>query len=782
LKKLSIIITAFLILASGKIFSQNEPALYKIISIGVTGNKTYDSKTIIGYSGLQNNIEIGIPSDETQKAIKRLWHLGLFSDIKIYVDKKFGNDVYLMIEVTELPRVESIEIEGNNKMSKSDIMAKVSLVPGEVVNEQKIKDVEYYITKYYIEEGYSLAEVNVSKFLNANNEARIRILIKEGKKLTVRNITFEGNNKIRSKDLKKSMDNTSEKIWWKFWDGATFDKKKFDEDKALIVAYCKEKGFKDAEIKDVDLKISQDKEDININIKIDEGVQYFINNIKFTGNSLYPDSILAQRLGFKKGDVYNMKKFSQNLYGNETENDISALYYDNGYLTFGADVNEKVIENNKIDITIKITENRQYRIGLISFDGNDKTQDKVLRRELYTIPGDFFNRSNLKRSMQQLNALNYFNPEKLNQDIGLKNDSIVNIKYIVQERSSDQFNASVGYSGTFGMTGAFGLTFNNFDITRPLTGGAGQLLNFTWQFGEGGNYRTFSLGFTEPWLFNTPTLMGFTLFDTRSRYYYDVRETGGMLNLGRRFKWPDDYFRGDWTIKYQKTDVVNGDNYYQTGLRDQFSIKQTISRISVFDPVFPLNGTKYSYSIELSGGPFLPGTIEFIKNIFSAEAYTQLSKSVKLVLYSNVTLSFINSIGQDKYLPPTEYFFMGGSGLAYNTIALRGYDDRNVGPKNINFIPLGGKIAIKYTTELRYPLSLDPFPIFVLIFAEAGNVWSDISKTDPFNLMRSIGFGTRLLLPAVGLVGFDFGYGFDRKIVDRDDPKWIFHFQFGRQF
>jgi len=513
-----------------------------------------------------------------------------------------------------------------------------------------------------------------------------------------------------------------------------------------------------------------------------EGKIYYFNSIKFTGNKLYPDSLLSERLDLKKGDIYNFTKLTSNLYGNEAETDISSLYYDNGYLAYGAEMDETVVNGNKIDLKIIITENRQFKLGLVSFEGNDKTKDKVLRRELYTVPGDYFNRSNLKRSLQQLNALNYFNPEKLGQDIALENDSTVNLKYIVSERSSDQFNASVGYSGSFGLTGALGLTFNNFDITHPLTGGGGQILNFTWQFGEGGTYRTFNIGFTEPWLFDTPTLLGINLYDTRQTYYYDVRESGAILNFGRRLKWPDDYFRGDWAVKFQSTNVIDGGDYFQTGLRTQFSLRQTITRSTVFDPIFPLSGTKVSNTTELSGGPFLPGNMEFIKNVFSTELYTPLFRNERFVLYSNFNFYFVNPFGKDKYLPPTELFYMGGNGLAYNTIPLRGYDDRNVGPKNSFNNPVGGKVALKYALELGYPLSLDPIPIFALIFAEAGNVWADISKTDPFDLRRSVGFGVRLMLPAVGLIGFDFGYGFDRKIEDKLDPKWLFHFQFGRGF
>ncbi|MBM4158776.1 MAG: outer membrane protein assembly factor BamA [Ignavibacteria bacterium] len=782
--KISIpLLLIFFILSKNAAAQDEGPATYKLANISVKGNRTYDPNTIIGYTGLRTGMEISVPSDETRSAIKKLWNLGLFSNISLYIDKKFGNDIYLVIEIEELPRVETVDITGNDEFSEDDLKKYIFLVPGEVISEQKIKDTEYYLKKYYTSEGYSHVEVKVDKLISASNEARIRIKIDEGKKVTVRNIYFEGNNNVSVSALRSAMEHTAEKVWWKIWDNALYDKEKLEEDKRYIVNYYKSLGYKDAEITGFDMKLSEDKEDIDITIKVNEGKKYYVNKVDFSGNKIYPDSLLLERLDIQPGDVYDMQKFQQNLYSNEKETDISSLYYDNGYLGFNAEVeDDKVVGGNKIDITVRINEGNQFKLGRIEIEGNEKTKDKVLRRELYTYPGDYFNRGNIKRSLQQLNALNYFNPERLGQDITLENDSTVNITYLVQERSSDQFNASVGYSGYFGFTGALGLTFNNFDISEPFTGGAGQILNFQWMFGEGGNYRTFSIGFQEPWLMNTPTLFGVNIFDTRQSYFYDVRETGGIFNIGRRFRWPDDYFRGDWSVKFQRTNVIDGGDYYQTGVRTQFSLVQTLSRSTIFDPLFPLSGTRVLNLTELSGGPFLPGNITYIKNQFKAEAYTQVIRSFRLVLYSSFDFSFINPFGKDKYLPPTEYFYMGGNGLAYNTIALRGYDDRNIGPKNINGDPFGGKVALKLEADLRIPLAFEPMPVYATIFAEAGNLWPDISHLDPFDLRRSLGFGVRILLPAVGLVGFDFGYGFDRLIEDRQDPKLLFHFQFGRTF
>ncbi len=758
------------------------PQTYRIVSITTTGNKLYDSKTIVGYSGLSIGGEIAVPSDESREAIRKLWNLGLFSDISLVVDRVVGNEAYLVFNVKELPRVESVVIRGNSEISTDDLRAKIDIVAGEVVSQQKLKDIEYNLEKYYAEEGYALAEVTVDELISATNESRVRVTVKEGKELSVERIRFNGNKAFSDDDLRGAMENTSEGVWWQFWSSNTFDRKKFQDDIQFIEAYYKERGYKDAKVVDYDLGVAANGEDLTITIDVDEGSRYRLNKVEFVGNEVVRDSLLYAILDMRRGDVYNLRKLQENLYGNESETDISSLYLNRGYLAFNAETEEKVVDGNKLDLTINITENNQFKIGLVGFDGNEKTKDKVLRRELYTIPGDFFTKTSVKRSLQQLNALNYFNPERLTQQIIPANDSTVNITYVVEERSSDQFNASVGYSASFGFTGALGLTFNNFDILRPLSGGAGQILNFNWQFGESGTYRTFSVGFTEPWLYGTPTLFGFNLFDTRTNFNnIDIQETGGYVNLGRRFKFPDDYFRGDWTVKFQRTDTKSGAGIYEEGLRTQFSLRQTISRSTVFDPVFPTSGTRVSNSTELAAGP-LVGNIGFIKNIFTAEAYTKIFRDNNLTLYSDFNFSFINSITEDGYLPPNEVFYMGGNGLTYNTIALRGYDDRNIGPQNIVGTPIGGTVALKYALELRYPLSLDPLPVFILAFAEAGNVWSNFQKTDPFNLRRSVGGGVRLLLPAVGMIGFDVGYGLDREAVDGEPSDWIFHFQFGRGF
>ena len=781
IKRIIFTVSALILFLSITAYSQDGPKTYRILSISAEGNKFYDSRIIISSSGLKTGDEIMIPSESTQQAITNLWNMKLFSDVEINVDKKVGDGAYLVIKVKELPKLDNIKFSGNDEFSDKDLKEKIPLEKGQVITPQTLKDIEYNLIKLYEEEGYPLAVVKVDQFVNSYNEAQLRVKVSEGSKISVRKIRFTGNSRVSTGDLKSAMEETAERKWWKFWDKARFNRKDFEKDKDFIIDYYRENGYKDAVIEEDNLTYKNNKEDVDILIKINEGPKYKVGIITFEGNQVYKDTLLIERLDFKRGDVYNYIKFHQNLRGNESQTDIASLYLDNGYLGFQADVDETVRDNNYVDLKVNVSENRQYRIGLISFSGNTKTQDKVVRRELFTLPGTYFNKTAMVRSMQQVSQLNYFNPESLNYDFVQRNDSTVDLVYIVEERSSDQLNASVGYSQTFGFSGSLGLVFNNFDITEPLSGGAGQILSLQWDFGTDGSYRTFRIGFTEPWLYNTPTSAGIDIYDSKQNYTYTIQETGATLNLGRRFKFPDDYFRGDWFLKFQRTNVIQGAGIYETGLRSQFSIGQIISRNSTNSPIFPSVGSKITLSAELAGAN-LVGTTNFYKLGFKTEAYKSLDNSGKLVLATIFDMESISSIAKDNYVPPNELFYMGGSGLTYNTISLRGYDDRTIGPKNQFNSAIGGRFFMKYGVELRYSLSQDPIPIFLTAFAEAGNLWTSFKLADFFDLKRSVGFGARLMLPAVGIIGFDLGYGFDRKIVDNEEPSWLFHFQFGRGF
>ena len=818
----------FLILILSTAIFPQQRTTYKILGMAVDGNKSSDANTIIVSTGLKVGDEIQVPGDKTINAIKNLWALNIFSDVQILIDKQLSDGVFLLIKVKEYPRLEKVVIEGNDEIDTDDIEKKISFLRGSILKPQEVAKLIQKINGLYEEEGYYNTEITVKYFnyftadtldgeifvrwrnttdlaeeyeveyseteaksSNLINKIKERLLlkieIKDGDEVSIREIAFSNNNAFDDDDLKGAMDETSEAVWWKFWGGGKFDPKNYEKDKELIINYYKKNGYRDAEILSDSLIYSDDKKDLQILMDVYEGPQYKIRNIRWEGNTVYPSFALNERLDFAPGDVYDLEKFEQNLRGNERQDDVSALYLDNGYLTFNLQTKETKIGEDSVDITVRVEERNQFKIGRVDIYGNDKTKEKVVRRELYTIPGDFFNRGLLFRSVQNLANLQYFSAEQLYGPEGittkLSSDSTVDVGFKVEEKSSDYLNASVGYSGSFGFSGAVGVTLTNFSIAEPFRLGGGQVLSFNWQFGVGSLYRTFTLGFTEPWMFDTPTSVGAELFDTRQQYVYDLRQSGATIRVGRRLKWPDDFFYIQGRFKYQYNNVIEGQNYYTEGVSNQFSVGALISRRNIDNPVFPSAGSSLMLDVELSGGPVLPGDVDYLKIGFTAEWYRRLFNSNRLALYTIANFGYLDELTPRTSIQPFEFFYMGGNGLVIATTALRGYDDRTVGPKDpATGYVIGGRVMAKFGAELRVAVTLEPIPLYLLMFVEAGNVFENFQKTDIFNLRRSVGFGARLLINPIGLIGFDLGYGFDRKMTDGQDPEWLFHFQFGKGF
>ena len=819
----------FIFVLSSISFCQTNTTQYKILGISVEGNKSADVNTIISSSGLKVGDEIKIGGDQTLNAIKQLYALDIFSDIEIIKDKQVGTGIFLTIKVKEYPRFEKYVVEGNDDLSDDDIEKKVTLIRGQILKPQEIQSIKNSLMKEYDDDGYLNAQINIKEFVYSTadttdevinvtwknledtteeftteyeidnisyrdliSKIKDRILLKleidENDKVIVRKIEFTGNKAFDDGDLRGELDNTEEAKWWKFWSGAKFNPEKFEDDKKLLKSFYEEHGYRDAEVLSDSLIYSNDNKDLKIIINVYEGPQYKIRNITWEGNTVYPDVVLDERLDFKKGDIFNYKKFEQNLHGNESQSSVSELYQNNGYLTFNLQTTETKVDDDSIDLNIRVEERNQFKIGQVNIIGNTKTKDKVIRRELYTVPGDYFNRSLLLRSVQQLANLQYFNAEKLygpqGLDYNLANDSTVNVTFNVEEKSSDYLNASVGYSGAYGFSGAIGVTLSNFSIAEPFSLGGGQILSFNWQFGVGNFYRTFTLGFTEPWFMDTPTLVGVEVFDTRQQYYYDLSQYGGTLKLGRRLKWPDDFFNVQGFFRYQHNDVINGQGIYAEGTTNQFTLGATIVRKDIDNPIFPSKGSNVELDAQINGGPFLPGDIDYFKFDFTSEWYKRLFNSNRLVLYTSSTLGYLRELNDatKTRINPFEKYFMGGNGLVIATTPLRGYDDRSIGPVDASGNPLGGRVMAKFTTELRLAVTLEPIPLYLLTFAEAGNVYSSFESSDIFDLRRSVGVGARILINPIGLIGFDLGYGFDRKAVNGQDPSWLFHFQFGKGF
>ncbi len=826
-KLITVLLFILFVLFYSQLYAQGQRTAYKILGVSVEGNKFADAPTVIASAGIKVGDEIQVPGDQTLNAIRNLWSLGIFSDVQIIIDKQVGDGVFLIIKVEEHPKLEKVVYEGNDDVSNSEIDKQITFIRGQTIKPQDISRLEQRILKLYTDEGFLNARIRTEYFIYSSadtvdgdifvlwknqkdfsdeyemeyrsgdqryadlisrirDRVLVRMFITEGDKVTVRKIEFTGNEAFDDGDLRGQMDGTSEKKWWKFWSGAKFNPEEYRKDKNLIIRHYRKNGYLDAEILSDSLIYFNNNKDLRIIINVYEGPQYRVRNITWEGNTVYPAEVLSERLEFSKGDVFNYEKFEQNLRGNEKQTDVSALYLDNGYLTFNVQPKETRVEGDSIDIHIRVEERNQFRIGRVDITGNDKTKEKVIRRELYTIPGDYFNRALLFRSVQQLANLQYFNMEKLygpgGIDTKLASDSIVDVTFNVEEKSSDYLNASVGYSGAFGFSGAVGITLTNFSIAEPFSLGGGQILSFNWQFGVGSIYRTFTLGFTEPWLFDTPTSVGAELFDTRQQYIYDLRQTGATVRVGRRLKWPDDFFFIQGRARYQYNNVIEGRNFYAEGKTHQYTLGALISRRNIDNPIFPSRGSAVSLDMELTGGPLLPGDVDYLKISFTAEWYRRLFNSNRIALYTVADLGYIDEIVKGTKIQPFEFYYMGGNGLIIATTSLRGYDDRTVGPRNAFGDVIGGRVMAKFGTELRFAVTLEPIPLYILAFAEAGNVFESFQKTDIFDLRRSVGFGARLLINPIGLIGFDIGYGFDRKITSDKEPAWLFHFQFGRGF
>ncbi|MCP5062795.1 MAG: outer membrane protein assembly factor BamA [Ignavibacteriae bacterium] len=797
-----------------------------MLGISVEGNKTADANTIIANSSLREGGELEIPGDATNNAIKRLWALGIFEDVQILIDKKIDTGVFLLIKVKELNRMENVVFRGNDELDESDLKKEVSLVSGQTLKPQVINSTKNKIKELYIDDGLLNAKIIPHSFVfgsadttddeitvtwenpqnksdteettyDFNSKVRSKIIdrikirrllvfdVEEGDEVIVRSITFDGNEDFVDDDLTSELDETVQDAWWRFWSSANFKKEDFDTDKELLKTFYQRNGYRDFEILTDSISFSEDGKFMDIHFDVYEGPQYSLRNINWEGNSVYPDIILTERLGFNKGDVYNYELFNQNLFGNQTQTDVAALFLDNGYLTFRQEASEQKVGEDSIDVTIKVTENNQFKIGTVKITGNDRTKDKVIRRELFTIPGDYFRRSNVMRSIQQLANLQYFNVEKLytkGVDYKPATDSLVNLVYNVEEKSSDFINASVGYSGAFGFSGSMGFTLSNFSILEPFQLGGGQILNFNWQFGVGNFYRTFSLGLTEPWFMDTPTSLGFNISDTRQQYIYDLRQSSIAMTVGRRLTWPDDRFYIQGSMRFQYNDVIDGREYYATGLSRQYTAGVAINRSDIDNPIFPSTGSKFGVNFDVSGGPFLPGDVDYYKFQFKADWYRRLFNTNKITFYAGVDLGYIHEIIKGTTIQPFEFFYMGGNGLIIATTPLRGYADRSIGPKSSTGLNIGGRVRAKYTAEIRAALTLEPMPIYVIAFAEAGNAYRDLPSANLFELKKSVGVGARIMINPIGLIGFDYGYGFDRISVDGQDPSWEFHFQFGKGF
>ncbi|MBN1465316.1 outer membrane protein assembly factor BamA [candidate division KSB1 bacterium] len=755
--------------ATAAIFAQGRTI--KVLGVSVTGNASTDANMIRMQSGIMVGSDLS--AEGVQDAIRKLWRLNLFSDIQLLVDRQVGDGYYLTIQVQEYPRLEKVELQGHKKLKKDDIDEILNYYSGQIVSPTSISRSKTKLLEKYKEKGHLLADIDVEQTPGTldSNRVIVRFIFSEGKKVQVERIRFFGNTAFNDNKLRKQLKEIKEDKWWR---SADFDREKYEEDLLKIIEFYNNEGYRDAEIVSDSVYYNDDQDDMFIDITVNEGAQYYFGDISFSGNKVFTDEELAANLRFKKGDVYSKKSLDEASYQH-----IGGLYYDLGYIFASATPRETVNAANpqQLDIQFLMQEGKQAKIDEILISGNTKTKEKVIRRELHIIPGQTFNKSLLERSQREVWMLNYF----ANVEPGVKpiDEEKVNLEFKVEEKSTDTANMSAGWSERDRLIGSVGVAMANLL-------GNGQRLSFDWSFGR--YYRSFNIGFTEPWLLDTPTLAGFSFYDTkRDAYYIGYRQvsTGASFRLGRRFNWPDNFFRGDWIYRIDKTELSDFNAYIIAAnpnniINEEWplissSVTQIFSRNSLDRPEFPTSGSEVSLTTQLTG-TFLGGNVDYHKWIFRLDWFTP--SFWKLVFYSSFQAGYMESIGANAHIPYTDYFFMGGDGLS-NSTPLRGYEDPLA---NWQIADEGGKALLKYTAELRVPIVPNP-TVFALLFAEAGNTWLSFQQANPFAMKRSVGIGARVFMPMIGIIGFDYGYGFDRiDAYGNPDPKWKMHFVFGRSF
>jgi outer membrane protein insertion porin family len=780
-------------------------ALYTVTGITFSGLVSLNAEELAASLPVKVNDRISIPGPEISGALQYLWQLQQFSDISVEKTEHAGRTVSLNFLVRELPLLESISFEGNDKFDDEELQKTAEIRTGQKISEQGLLTGVNKIEKLYAGKGYLTAGAEYSLKESGPNRVQAVITVHEGSKVAIEKIRFHGNESFSQGKLRGVFKETEQNSWWrKIFGSPKLDKDKYQEDKNLLVDFYREKGFRDAQVLSDSITYTPDKKGLDLDIYLKEGPKYYIRNVTFSGNTkdFATTEMLEKTFRIKSGDLYNAKLIQERLNFSQDNSDVSSLYLDRGYLAFRAKLEEQVVEDNKVDLFIYLREGDPFQLNMVNIKGNTKTKDHVIRRELYTVPGDMFSRKNVVRSIREINMLGYFDQESLKPDIQPNEETnTVDITYGVTEKQTDTFNASVGYSGSSGFTGALGVTFNNFslqdlfnaDAYRPLPHGDGQKLSLQWQFGND-NYRTLALSFTEPWAFGGPTNVGFSIYKTERTYDFSdddsvtnektINQFGSTLTVGRRLTWPDDYCSISWKLKYLHTEggfvsfiLDEGD---APDKADEVSITQTISRNSIDSPIYPRRGSKNVLTAQLAGGP-LPGSINFYKFTLNSNWYFPLTK--KLVLNLSTQHGYLSTFDKNDYLPYTDYFYMGGNGLSsLPTIPLRGYDDRSLGddePLGNNSDLYAGTVYSKFGTELRYPLTLSPtVSIYALTFFEAGNLWKDMDSVCYGDLKRSAGIGLRLYLPIIGLVGIDYGYGFD-KVPGDTETGWKFMFTFG---
>ena len=827
----------------------NRPVKYKVGGVSVDGNNYFSESQIISLTGLQKGMEVTVPSEELSSIVRRLWLQGYFEDVSMEIDHISADrdSAFLKIVVSERPRVSRWSFSGVKSGEKKDLQERLNLRRGGEFSDYVKKTSSDIIKKYYAEKGFldCKVEAEVEKDTIIRKAIRVNFAVDRGIKVKVQDINFIGNEHLKDYKLARSMKKTKSRKFYNFFHTKKFDPKEYPNDKKTLISAFNEAGYRDARIvKDSIYTIEPGR--LGIDITVEEGDKYYFRDITWTGNSVYHADQLNQVLAIKPGDVYDIVTMEKRIYGGGKQNeyDISKMYRDNGYLFFNITPVETNIQNDSVDVEMRISEGKQATLNNIIINGNDLTSEKVVRRQIFTRPGNLFSQTDFERSIREIASLGQFDPESIMSSDGYsmipnQNNNTVDLVYNVTEKPSSQLELSGGWGGrTFVATA--GVSFNNFSTRRMFEKNAwrpvplGDAQNLAFRFQTNGTYYTaLSASFVEPWLFGKkPTSLSLSTYYTRqtnSNTYLQILSHDRMMeifgfsaSLGNRLKWPDNYFvlyNGLSWQTYKLTNWYSGYFFFDDGLSHNLSYTLSLTRNSTDQQIYPRMGSDFSFSLQLtppyslfrrhsydahgnkiavdswrdvdystwtSGQRFR--WIEYHKWKFSAASYTKLVGD--LVLMTRAQFGYLGRYNKNWGYSPFEGFLVGGDGMSgYSTygsdiIPLRGYENYSLTPYaqtsyNSNGYAYAGNVYDKFTVELRYPVILQPSStIFALAFIEGGNCWDSIEKFNPFQIKRSAGVGARIFLPMVGLLGIDWGYGFD----DSRNGGSQFHFIIGQQF
>ena len=839
-------------MAQGVEIDYNNPKKYVVGGVKVEGNNYFSPEQILQISGLQAGMEVTVPGEDISSIVNRLWLQSFFEDVAVVVDSLVPtrDTAYFKIAIIERPRVSRWTYSGVKSGEQKELEERLNLRRGREFSDYVAKTSSDIIKRYYKEKGFHNVDVDVTtqKDTVIRSAIRVNFHVNRGEKVKIQKITFNGAEHVKETKLVRSMKKTRDKRLINFFSSKKFNESEYDNDKRALISAFNEAGYRDARIlKDTMYYVEPGR--LQIDFDIDEGKQYFFRDITWTGNAVYDSDALNEVLKIKKGDVYDVVTMEKRIFGGgkQTDFDVSKLYRDNGYLFFNISPVELNIEGDSVDVEMRVVEGKPATLNNIVINGNDLTNERVIRRQIFTRPGYLFSQSDFERSIREIASMGQFDPEAITDPakgwamIPNQLNNTVDLVYNVTEKPSSQLELSGGWGGnTFVAT--VGVSFNNFSTRRlfdktawrPVPLGDAQNLSLRFQT-NGTYYTSLSASFSEPWLFGKkPTSLNVSLYYTRqtnSYIYYNILNNdefmevyGFAAGIGKRLKWPDNYFVLYNQLSWQTYRLQNWayQFLFDTGISHNLSYTLSLSRTSTDQQIYPRLGSDFSFSLQLTppysllrknnhgildsdGKPTKAADwrdidynmqssedrykwIEYHKWSFKGSVYTKLVGD--LVLMARAQFGYLGYYNRNWGYSPFEGFRVGGDGMSgYDTygseiVSLRGYENYSLTPQAMSSYNstgnyYAGNVYDKFTVELRYPVILQPqSTIYALLFLEGGNCWSDIRDFNPFQIKRSAGVGVRVFLPMIGLLGVDWGWGFDDPVNGGSQ----FHFVIGQQF